>query len=95
MTTISNSDKQNIEHKTSCKIQNVSMNKNIDIADTYFEDRCKNVHLSSLQKGPHVEEGDIIRDTFGVGKDIDYEYWHYCCLIHWRGCGVKLPQIIC
>ena len=97
MTTISNSDKQNIENKTSCKINNGPMNKNIDIAHTYFEDRCKNVHLSSLQKGPHVEEGDTIRDIFGVGEDIDYEYWHYCCDDlddrGW-GCGYRTLQTI-
>ena len=74
MTTIGISDEQTFENKTSCRIKNGSMNKNIDVADTYFQDRCKNVHLSSLQKGPQVEEGDTIRDIFGVGEDIEYEY---------------------
>ena len=97
MITISNSDKQNIENKASCKIKIGSMNKNIDIADTHFEARCKNVHLSSLEKGPPVEGGETIRDIFGVGKDIDYEYWHYCCDdLNDRGwgCGYRTLQTI-
>ena len=87
----------NENNSVNSKLNNLSMNKNIDVNNKFFEIRCQNVHLSILEEGPCVEEGDKIRDIFGVGKEIDYEYWHYCCdKVDDRGwgCGYRTLQTI-
>merc|ERR1712227_1097062 len=73
------------------------MNKNNQGINAFFEIRCKNVHLSALEKGPILTEGDSIEEIFGVGKQVDYEYWHYLCDGFddrgW-GCGYRTLQTI-
>ena len=86
-----------IENSKSCALENLSMNKNNQKADTFFKSRCKNVHISILEKGPNLKSGDEIEEIFGVEKEIEYEYWHYLCDGFddrgW-GCGYRTLQTI-
>jgi len=97
MTANSGLNQQKFENYSSCKLNKLSMNKKIKIDNTFFEIRCQNVHFLSLEKGPCVEEGDKISEIFGVGKEIEYEYCHYCCDRFddrgW-GCGYRTLQTI-
>ena len=97
MTTNIGINRQISENNAASELNDLSINKNIDIADTYFETLCVNVHLPSLEKGPILKEGDKIEDIFGVNKEIEYEYWHYLCDSFddrgW-GCGYRTLQTI-
>ena len=90
-------EKDIIENSKSCALENLSMNKNNQKADTFFKSRCKNVHISILEKGPNLKSGDEIEEIFGVEKEIEYEYWHYLCDGFddrgW-GCGYRTLQTI-
>jgi len=97
MTTNAGINQQELENTPSCKLAEALMNKNIERGDTFFQKRCKSVHLSCLEKGPCLEDCDTIEEIFGVGKDIGYEYWHYYCDGFddrgW-GCGYRTLQTI-
>lgn len=85
------------ENSTSCAVENLSMNKNNQVIDSFFKDRCKSVHISALEKGPCLTTSDTIQERFGVNKEIEYEYWHYLCDGFddrgW-GCGYRTLQTI-
>ena len=90
-------EKDIIQKSKSCALEKLSMNKNHPDLDSFFEIRCKNVHLSVLEKGPKLTEGDSIEEILGVGKQVEYEYWHYLCDGFddrgW-GCGYRTLQTI-
>merc|ERR550532_1746403 len=73
------------------------MNKNNQVVDSFFKERCKRVHISALEKGPCLKNGDTILEIFGVNKEVEYEYWHYLCDGFddrgW-GCGYRTLQTI-
>ena len=85
------------ENSTSCAVENLSMNKNNQVVDSFFKDRCKRVHISALEQGPCLRNGDTILEIFGVNKEVGYEYWHYLCDGFddrgW-GCGYRTLQTI-
>ena len=97
MSTNAGINQQEVKTTTSCKLDGVLMNKSIENTDTFFRRRCISVHFSTFQKGPCLEDGDTIEEIFGVGKDIEYEYWHYYCDGFddrgW-GCGYRTLQTI-